>query len=287
MRTTDDTCPEGGHAGEEDIEHDADAPYVGLGPVLALEHLRRDVVGAADDVPEHLTFLEEDGEAEVGGLERRVLVLAQQQEVLGLDVPVHDPHGVARVHDLHDGAQQGRGGALRVLALGDDAVGELAAGAELHDEVDVVLVLVGAPEADDVGLAGEVVHDLHLAPDVVHVLPARQLPLRDGLARQLLPGGLVRAQVRDAELAAPQLLAHRERRAHVLHRTAQHRAHGGRRPDDARGAMFDSGSFSSAAGSFSLSSPMAAGRARCLLRGRAGRQASKGKRRLLLGLEIF
>jgi hypothetical protein len=48
-------------------------------------------------------------------------------------------------------------------------------------------------------------HDLHVLP-----------------ARQLLAGGLVRAQVCHAELHAPQLLAHRERRAHVLHQTAKH-----------------------------------------------------------------
>jgi hypothetical protein len=60
------------------------APYVGIGPVLALEHLWHDVVGDADDVPEHLTFLEEHGEAKVSGLERRVLFLLSSRKFSGL-----------------------------------------------------------------------------------------------------------------------------------------------------------------------------------------------------------
>ena len=46
--------PEGRNSAEEDVEDDADAPDVGLRAIVPLEHLRRDVVGAADDVPEHL-----------------------------------------------------------------------------------------------------------------------------------------------------------------------------------------------------------------------------------------
>jgi hypothetical protein len=130
------------------------------------------------------------------------------------------------VHDLHDGAEQGRGGALRVLALGDDAVEELPAGAELHDEVHRLLVLVGALELHDVGLPGQVVHDLHLAPHVLYVFLGGQLPLGDGLAREALPGGLVRAQAGDAELATSELLAHGVDGAHVLHGPSQDRADG-------------------------------------------------------------
>lgn len=45
------------------------------------------------------TGLEEDGESEIRGLERRVLPLVKEEEVFGLEVPMHDPHGVAAVDD--------------------------------------------------------------------------------------------------------------------------------------------------------------------------------------------
>ena len=38
-----------------------------------------------------ITFLDEDGEAEVDGLESCVWALDRVQELLGLEVPVHDP----------------------------------------------------------------------------------------------------------------------------------------------------------------------------------------------------
>lgn len=168
-------------------------------------------------------MLEEDGEAEVGGLKGRVLVLVEEEEVLGLEISVHDSHGVASVHDLHDGPEQRRGSPFGVVALGNDPVEELPSGAELHDEVDRVLVLIGALELHDVWLAGEVVHDLDLPPDILDVLLVRKLPLRDGLAGELLPGGLVGAQAGHTELASPQLLPNRVDRLQVLHGPAKDR----------------------------------------------------------------
>lgn len=57
---------------------------------------------------------------------------------------MHDPHGVAVMHHRNDLPARVSGGTLGVVPLGDDPVEELAAGAELHDEVDRVSVLVGA-----------------------------------------------------------------------------------------------------------------------------------------------
>jgi hypothetical protein len=178
------------------------------------------------------TFFDEDREAEIDGLERRVVGAAGEQEVLRLEVTVHDPHEVADVDDGDDVAAHGGGLALGVGPLLRDAVEELPAGAELHDEVHALGVLEGALELGDVGLAAEVLQDGDLPAHVVDVGAARQLAPGHGLARVLEPRRALRAQVRRPELPAPQLPPQLEHRAHVHHRPVQDRAHhaGGRPP---------------------------------------------------------
>jgi len=139
---------------------------------------------------------------------------------------VHDAERVASLHDPDNGLDELRCRALAVVSLGDDAVEELAAGAELHDDVHEERVLVGAADADDVGVLGEVVHDLDLAVHVLVVLPAQQLALGDGLARVLGAVGLAHALVRGAELSLPELLADAVVVPHVRRLVRQH----GRRP---------------------------------------------------------
>jgi hypothetical protein len=114
---------------------------------------------------------------------------------------VEDPHGVTAVHDGDDLAAERGSGALGVVSPGEDAVEELPALAELHDEVDRVAVLVGAPELDDVAVSREVVHDLHLPADVLDVVAVDELPGGDGLAGEALPRLAVRDEVGDPELA--------------------------------------------------------------------------------------
>ena len=48
---------------------------------------------------------------------------------------MHHSHGVAIVDHCHDLATEIGGGALGVVALGDDLIEELATIRELHDEV--------------------------------------------------------------------------------------------------------------------------------------------------------
>ncbi|BAS75068.1 Os01g0832450, partial [Oryza sativa Japonica Group] len=151
------------------------------------------------------TGLEEDGEAEIDGLERRVLLLVGEEEVLGLEVPVDNAVAVAELDDLHDGAGDIGGGALRVVAPRDDAVEELPAFAELHDEVHGALVLARLPQRHDAGALGEVAHDGDLPAHVLHVDRRPQLPLGDGLAGEQLLGVPIHAQVRHPELPPPEL----------------------------------------------------------------------------------
>jgi len=142
---------------------------------------------------------------------------------------VHHSHGVAIVDHRHDLAAEVGGGALGVVALGNDPVEELAAAAELHDEVNGVAVLVSALELHDVAVAGEVVHDLHLSPDILQVVAVDEFGRGDGFARELLFGVFVGHKVCHAELAAAQFAAEGVGGADVLHGPAQDPANGGLR----------------------------------------------------------
>ncbi|WVZ61966.1 hypothetical protein U9M48_011771 [Paspalum notatum var. saurae] len=116
---------------------------------------------------------------------------------------------MARFDDPNDDPGELRGGLLGVMAPLYDPVEELPSGAQLHDEVHGDGVLVCPDDGDDVGVAGQVVHDLDLAAHVLDVLVGAELPLGDGLAGELFPRGLVGALVGGAELALPQPLAQR------------------------------------------------------------------------------
>lgn len=66
-------------------------------------------------------------------------------------------------------------------------------------------ILVAAPDGDDVWMASKVVHDPDLAADELHVVISDELLLCDRLARILLSGCLVHAQVCCAIQALPKL----------------------------------------------------------------------------------
>uniref|UniRef100_A0A0D9XAB9 Uncharacterized protein n=1 Tax=Leersia perrieri TaxID=77586 RepID=A0A0D9XAB9_9ORYZ len=70
-------------AGEEDVKDDAGAPDVHLRAVASFQNLRRHDMRRA--------WLEEDGEAEVDDLERRILRFIGEQEILRLQIPVDHP----------------------------------------------------------------------------------------------------------------------------------------------------------------------------------------------------
>jgi hypothetical protein len=116
---------------------------------------------------------------------------------------------VARLDDPNNDARELRRLALAVVPALYDAVEQFSAGAELHDDVNVLLVLVGALDGDDVPVSGEVVHDLDLAAHVLDVLPRDELALGDGLAGVVDPRGEVRAEVGGAELPLPELAPER------------------------------------------------------------------------------
>ena len=133
-----------------------------------------------------------------------------------------NPERVARLDDTNDDSRELGRFALAELPALDDAVEQLAAGAELHHNVNVLRVLVGALDGDDVPVAREVVHDLDLAADVLDVLLGDELPLGYGLAGVVHPGGEVGAEVGGAELPLPELAPERVVLAQARGRAPEH-----------------------------------------------------------------
>lgn len=151
-----------------------------------------------------ITWLEKHGEPKIRSFKRRGLVRTEKQEVLRLQVPVHDTHGVAVMHHGHDLPAEVGGGSLGVVALSYDAVEEFAAGTQLHNQIDRVAVLVCALKLHNVSMAGQVVHDLNLSPNVLDVIAVYELARGYGFASELLLRLLVSHQVGHAELAPTQ-----------------------------------------------------------------------------------
>ena len=200
-------APKRRQAAQEDVENDARAPHVALHAVLALEHLGRHVIGAAHHFIQHLARLDEHGEAKVGRLEDAGVARRAQQEILGLQVAVHHAQLVAVVQHAQHGAEHGRSLALAVVPSLHNAVEQLAAAAVLHHQVHRARVLVRAVHGDDVLVAGQVVHDGHLAAHVFDLLLALQLVLGDYLAREQLAGGQLHALLYGSELAPAQFFS--------------------------------------------------------------------------------
>ena len=172
------------------------------------------------------TLLEEHREPKVRGFKRGVLLAAEEEKVFGLEISVHDAHGMTGMNNLNYRSQKGSRSSLGVMPLGDNPIKELSSGAELHDQVHRLLILVSAFQLHDILLACEMVHDLNFSFDVLYVFLVDQLSLGDGLARELLTGSTVSAEMGDAELAAAEFFPNGVGLADVLHWPPEDWTHG-------------------------------------------------------------
>ena len=148
---------EGRVAREEDEGDDTHGPKVTASVVLLPKDVRRDVVGSADDGPHGslATAVVPPRESEVDELDRRA-VPGVEEDVLRLQVAVDDVPVVQVLHGVEDLGEYPRRGDLveatrTALVAGplDDLIEELAALAELGDDVNVLGVLEDVPQADD------------------------------------------------------------------------------------------------------------------------------------------
>mmetsp|Transcript_7366 Transcript_7366/g.18807 ORF Transcript_7366/g.18807 Transcript_7366/m.18807 type:complete len:302 (-) Transcript_7366:167-1072(-) len=190
---------EGRRAAEHYVHDHPGAPRVAGLRVQPVEDLRVDVAGRPHLAGQELARSESSRIAEVNDLElvalhRRVVL---EHEVLGLDITVAHTHVV----HVRDGAKKLLHGHcclhLRKLPRLYHALKELAAAAQLHDEVEALWPLPYLVQLHDVRVvhAGE---DVDLVPGGLHELLAR---LCDHLDRTLHLRQLVRRLAHAAERA--------------------------------------------------------------------------------------
>mmetsp|Transcript_83966 Transcript_83966/g.216105 ORF Transcript_83966/g.216105 Transcript_83966/m.216105 type:complete len:458 (-) Transcript_83966:398-1771(-) len=197
-------------AAKEHVAHHPDAPGVArFGVALALQYLRRHVVEASDLCvhPRLLLSRHLAREAEVAHAELRgpdVLVRVLEHHILRLYVAVAYSVGVQVVQCHQHCPGDDRGVVLRHLLLLQEAVQDIAALAQLQDQVQVVVVLKGLVELDDVGVV-ERLHDGDLPQQPVEVPAGRDL--RDDLHGTVDVRGLLLRLEDLGRAAAGQLLA--------------------------------------------------------------------------------
>lgn len=124
---------EGQTSAEHHIQDDAAAPHIHLRPRVqrAPNHLRRGVVRAPAAGLHEVAVLDLVREAKVGDLDVEVVV---EEDVLGLEVAVHDLEAVGVVDAGDHLLEEAAGLRLGHLALVDDVLEELPAGIFEHDD---------------------------------------------------------------------------------------------------------------------------------------------------------
>mmetsp|Transcript_27553 Transcript_27553/g.64213 ORF Transcript_27553/g.64213 Transcript_27553/m.64213 type:complete len:521 (-) Transcript_27553:8-1570(-) len=152
-------APEGRVAAEKHVHDDAAAPKISRLVVLPFQHLWSNVERRASFGGHRYVLLKLERQPEVNDLQVGLLywLFGGKEEILRLQVPVAEAvlvHVVYRTKHLlhhHGGLHLGEVPKL------DDSIEQLAAGAKLHDQVHLHLVLEGLVQLDDV----RVVHDCH------------------------------------------------------------------------------------------------------------------------------
>jgi hypothetical protein len=133
-------------------------------------------------------------------------LLAVEEQVLGLDVAVHNIVCVQVRDARHDLVEEAPPLILAQPPRLYNVLEELAAGGKLHDEVDAVGGMDDLPEPNHVRVF-ELLEDLDLAPDPLDVVRLLHPSLLEHLDRHLLASELMRSLHYGAKGALTELVA--------------------------------------------------------------------------------
>lgn len=81
---------EGGHAGEQDVSDDTGGPDIALFVIVLVQNFGSDVVGRAKLLVEVAVGVVDERGAEVNDLDLIELLVLLEQDVLGLEITMHD-----------------------------------------------------------------------------------------------------------------------------------------------------------------------------------------------------
>ena len=151
---------EGRHSREKNVSNDTSGPDIALAVVVLVEDLGGDVVRSAELLVEVTVGVVDEGGAEVDDLDRVELFVLLEQDVLRLQITMHDVGLVAVVDAGEDLLHEYSSVALAELAALEDFVEELATLADFGDEVVALLVFEELVHLDDVGVVLQSIREL-------------------------------------------------------------------------------------------------------------------------------
>mmetsp|Transcript_54213 Transcript_54213/g.162327 ORF Transcript_54213/g.162327 Transcript_54213/m.162327 type:complete len:256 (+) Transcript_54213:697-1464(+) len=144
---------EGGVSDEEDVDYDPHGPQVhGLIVGMILEDLGGDVRGGAAPRDEGVGGVHPLGESEVSHLDVGVILPADQEEILRLEVPMGDAAIVHVGHRVQQHLGQIPGVQFSVVILLHDPIEDVPPVEQFHHHVEEVLLLVKIVEGHDVSM---------------------------------------------------------------------------------------------------------------------------------------
>ena len=138
------------HAREENVSNDATGPDIALLVVVLVEDFRCDIIRRAELLVEVAVWIVDEGRAEINDLDLVVLLVLLEQDILGLQITMHNVPLVAVVDAGEDLFHEHGTVTLAKFAALKDLIEELATLADLGNEVVALLVFKELVHFDDV-----------------------------------------------------------------------------------------------------------------------------------------
>ena len=112
---------------------------------------------------------------------------------------------------------------LRIVPPLNNPIKKLPTYTKLHNNMNSHCIFKSTHNRYHIGMPCQMVHNLNLPPNILHIFPRRQLPLGNRFTCKLFPIRLLHAKVRGSKLPLPQLSAQTIDLLQILSVPLQHR----------------------------------------------------------------